>query len=128
VNHYVAERLYLYLGRDVHAYPHYSGYVAFFRVVLGKGAFQNDNEFDLNDDPFGFDAGLSKLMGKKPRPAPKDRKDLIPGDDDELRDTSLDTKNAVDKTIDSDNLPHDVSEYGYGFWFRFLTTHPTHLL
>jgi hypothetical protein len=29
--------------------------------------------------------------------------------------------------LTTNNLPANLNEYGYGFWFRFLTAYPTRL-
>jgi hypothetical protein len=35
---------------------------------------------------------------------------------------------VVEKEFTGDQVPSDLSEYGFGFWFRFLTTYPERLL
>jgi hypothetical protein len=127
-NHYVPEKFYLWLGRDQHGYPHYSGSIGYVRVIFGKGAFDDDNDFHEEGDPFAYDLGWNNLLKEKPRPKPEDRKDLIDDDDDEFMKTGGTTPAPVDKTVPEDKMPRDVSEYGYGFWFRFLTTYPERLL
>jgi hypothetical protein len=56
------------------------------------------------------------------------------GDDDEdiveikdIRDSSITSKPAAEEDNDADDL-ENVTEYGYGFWMRFLTLYPVRLI
>lgn len=73
VNHYVPQKLLLYLGHDMPTTTYYSGDIAQFRVLLGEGAFKMDNKFEEEGDPFGLLDGLNSLFDKRPNPLPKDR-------------------------------------------------------
>jgi hypothetical protein len=71
VNHYIPEKLYVYLGHDMPSDTFYSGQIGYARVVLGKDAFKRTNVFDDDDeDPHGYKIGLAKLIpkddGRKP--------------------------------------------------------------
>jgi len=45
----------------------------------------------------------------------------------EFKDAAHDGPNVVDKTFDDGELV-DPRQYGYGFWFRFLTDYPKRLV
>jgi hypothetical protein len=55
VNHYIPEKLYVYLGHDMPSGTFYSGQIGYARIVLGKDAFKKDNKFADDDaDTHGF--------------------------------------------------------------------------
>jgi hypothetical protein len=48
VNHYIPEKLFVFLGHDMPSDTFYSGKIAYSRVNLGSGAYVKDNKFDLD--------------------------------------------------------------------------------
>jgi hypothetical protein len=58
INHFLPERLLVFIGRDIKNPNFYSGKAAYVNVLLGKGAFKSGRDFDEQDDPFGFTIGL----------------------------------------------------------------------
>lgn len=63
------------------------------------------------------------------RPDIEDRTDYYPADDKEgIIPTSIVSDPAAVTEMPADKLPDDVNEYGYGFWFRFLTMYPVKLM
>lgn len=92
------------------------------RVALGDGAFKKGNDFVEGDkDHFKYDAGLKDLLGKK---------DTAPVDPTKVTDKPLESAHDKKTPVvdqERENLP-DLSEYGYGFWLRFLTAYPVRLL
>ena len=61
------------------------------------------------------------------RPDIEDRRGKYESKDDEIFDSGATSKPAVDVNVPPENMSKDKSEYGYGFWFRFLTTYPDRL-
>lgn len=97
----------------------YSGKIAYSRINLGKGSYVKDNKFDIDEDPFAYTLGLTKLLPKKdPSGRPKPTEDKLPNAFD-------DTKPVRDS--ERPNLT-DLAEYGYGFWLRYLHAYPKRLL
>lgn len=49
------------MGIDIKNPNHFNGKIAHFSVVLGKGAFKTDNDFDKDDDsdPFNIVIGFN---------------------------------------------------------------------
>ena len=73
INHYVPEKLFVYVGHDMPSNTFYSGQIGLVRVALGDGAFKKGNDFVEGDkDHFKYDAGLKDLLGKKDAAAPVD--------------------------------------------------------
>lgn len=62
VNHYYAEKFFLYLGKDRH-YKAYNGEIAYFNYVSGEGALKTKPDFKDKNDVFGFDTGFEALKG-----------------------------------------------------------------
>lgn len=116
------------MGKDLN-YATYPGKIGYVRVVLGHKAYYPGKDFnDDKDDPFGYIEGEEEIKDdEEDRPDIPDRKGKYESKDDEIIDTSSSSKPAVEVEVPSDNLPEDVSEYGYGFWFRYLTTYPDRL-
>lgn len=54
VNHYLAEKLLVYIGRDIRNPNFYSGKIALVKVLLGKGAFQTGNDFEKDTEADGI--------------------------------------------------------------------------
>jgi hypothetical protein len=120
-HHYLPEKFLLYVGRDMHGYQHYSGRIGYFRVVLGKGAFNSGKKFDDEEDPWGYVIGFNKLV----KETVDDDEEEPPKPTDDVIESQWDKNDpALDK--EHPNLG-DLKEYGYGFWLRFLTTYPNRL-
>jgi hypothetical protein len=67
VNHYMAERFFLLLGKDgVH--PNYNGFMGHLQVNLGKGAYRNTGDYKHDDDVFGFEGGMTDFFNRRPPP------------------------------------------------------------
>jgi len=119
INHYIAEKLFVYVGHDMPTNSYYSGEIGHARVVTGPGAFKPGNKFDDDDnDPHGFSIGFNKLVqgqeDKKPKP------------EDKVYTSAHDEKKPV---VDNDKeSKDDLEEYGYGFWMRFLHTYPKRMM
>jgi len=64
VNHYLAEKFWLTVGKDWQAKNPYSGQIAHVAVNTGQGAFREGKNFDHPNDAFGVVVGTN--IGKKP--------------------------------------------------------------
>jgi hypothetical protein len=87
---------------------------------MGAGAFRAKDDFVHPNDIFGLNSGNTKLKG-----VPTDVK---PAEVKGLTDAPSDAKKPI---VEYDTPSKDVDaakEYGYGFWMRFLTTHPIRLI
>lgn len=62
MNHYLAERFAVSFGKDTFAYAAYNGKIGYATVVLGKGAYDEENKFDK---PVPFEEGKQKLNVEK---------------------------------------------------------------
>lgn len=67
-------------------------------------------------------------MKEKPKPKPADRENLLKGEEAKRLQSSPESKSPVDVEFPADKAPKDRSEYGYGFWMRYLTTFPERLM
>lgn len=118
INHYFAAKFHVFVGRDAH-FPGFNGKLAYVNFNIGGGAFRKGNDFTRDDDAFGFAIGGKELF-KPVKP------DALPEPDKDVRESkSTDAQPVVDR-IGKDN--DELSEYGYGFWLRFLTAYPERLL
>ncbi|CAD8140693.1 unnamed protein product [Paramecium octaurelia] len=119
VNHYLAQTLYLFVGRDKH-FPGHSGKIGYFNFNAGEGSFVTGNKFDHPKDIFGFSIGSDKLLTQKDA-------ELKPGVPvtEQLANGSEDKKPVIEKDLNADR---NLEEYGYGFWMRFLTAYPARLI
>lgn len=121
VNHYYAARYFVYSGKDQH-FPGFIGKLSHVNFVLGNGAFRGRPDFRHPDDVFGFHIGESDFY-KKPLPKPEPETDkgtglkIVPNSVNDNK-PKLDLEESVDANL---------SEYGYGFWARFLTAYPVRL-
>jgi hypothetical protein len=112
----------LFIGRDQHKYPNYSGRIGYFRAVFGKGAFNSGKKFDDEEDPWCYVIGFNKLV----KETVDDDEEEPPKPTDDVIESQWDKNDpALDK--EHPNLG-DLVEYGYGFWLRFLTTYPKRLI
>jgi hypothetical protein len=69
VNHFLPERLYVYLGRDIVNPNFFSGQLALVNIVLGTKAQKKDDNFVDDSDSLSFTKGISTLRnpdGTKP--------------------------------------------------------------
>jgi len=48
-NHYIPDKLFVYLGHDMPSDTFYSGQIGYARIVLGKDAYKKTNVFDDDD-------------------------------------------------------------------------------
>lgn len=106
------------MGRDPH-FPGFNGKIAYVNFNLGKGSFRKGNNFAHDDDVFGFAVG-SKELFQPTKPG------AVPEVDKSLKESKSTDAQTVLDTVGKDN--DELSEYGYGFWLRFLTAFPERLL
>ena len=118
INHYLSERFF-FVQRDAR-YNNYNGQIALQQVILGTGAFKpSTDNHNTDGDIFNYAAGLAKLAPKVDPVATSTGTRVIPAATDQ--DSPLVQEHTLDK------LPDQLNEYGYGFWFRFLTHSPQRL-
>ena len=115
VRQYLAEKYY-FLLRDVR-YPFYQGAVAFVSVVFGKGAFRQGDDVKVDNDPFKYVTGVDRFM-KKVEP--------INHSADQLQ-SAFNGDSPLVKENTFETIPDDTREYGYGFWFRYMTHYPARM-
>lgn len=84
---------------------------------MGRGAFRDGTDFNHPEDIFGF--------GKAGVLAPPVSE--VKNDSDGVLSVPFDGDSPFDKFTDTDGVPNKITEYGYGFWLRFLTTYPKRL-
>jgi hypothetical protein len=117
VNHYWAEKYYFTLkdGR----YANFQGQLALVNVVLGKGAFKAAEDYQTAPlDVFGYSDGLKQFQGTKGPVKQTTEDNLV---------SAVNSEPAVVREHNLDQLPPNIGEYGYGYWFRFLTVYPVRL-
>lgn len=119
INHYLPNKFSIYIAKDKwHAA--YSGEIAYLRFNGGQGAFAKDG-YDKDDkDAFGY------LVGGKELVKPSPQLDLSKRNT-KMLDSAFDSKEPLINKVFSDEEMNDVSQYGYGFWCRYLTRYPTEL-
>lgn len=71
MNHYIAEKFFVYIGHDMPSDAFYSGQIGYARFVVGPNAYRPGNKFDDDsNDLHGFLIGAKKLLeptiGEKP--------------------------------------------------------------
>jgi hypothetical protein len=117
-NHYYAPVFWIYVGKDK-KYPAFSGSVADFRVNIGQDTFRQGKDFTEANDIFAFDTGVKRIAA-------------LPDSDVDTFDGSIDSPSDKKTPVYEDTADptaiEDPSEYGYGFWMRFLTTYPVRLI
>jgi hypothetical protein len=116
-NHYWAEKFFFVL-RDSR-YPNFQGSQALVIVNLGPGAFKNADDYSADGDIFGFAQGSKQYLGTVAPVTVNSGKDILK--------PSATSDPVFTKDLPLDSLPVNLNEYGYGFWFRFLTVYPVRL-
>jgi hypothetical protein len=89
-------------------------------VVLGRGAFQpSTDDHSAENDMFNFQAGKKAYLAQTAPVAFNSGKDRLQSS------VSSDPTITQERTLEK--LPPTVDEYGYGFWFRYMTLFPERL-
>lgn len=126
VNHYVARQLIFYLTKD-QFYPAYNGKVAHVRLLLCGGAY--DPKFPESEPPTPTPTPTPTPptpTPPTPTPTPPTPSPVCQKGDETIVDAFYNKGAVADTKVPSEALK-DTSEYGYGFWMRFLTRHPVYM-
>jgi hypothetical protein len=120
VNHYLSPTFRFFLVQDKF-YPLFSGEYASVKVLFCAGSYNPDYPPSTPPDVPNF---IPPAPLPPPEEAPKEEKKQCIRGPDAVIDTSSLGKSAVDVTVTPAQLK-DTTEYGYGYWLRYLTRYPT---
>lgn len=112
IDHYFVPQFFVYAGRDKH-FPGWNGQLGLVNFNLGEGAFTK--EFKNEKNIFGFDAPFTKRTVQPFDIKEREAKLLV---------SSTEQKTpTLEKSFPASQL-EDITQYGYGFWCRFLQQYP----
>jgi hypothetical protein len=139
INHYLAKQYRVFVAKD-RFYPSFSGKVARFRMKLCGGAydpnFPEDPETPVTPSPPTPTPPTptpTKTTSPPPTTPPSPKTPTVKPEPkciegaDEIVDAAFNRGAVANTRITGEDLK-DVSEYGYGFWMRFLTRYPVALM
>ncbi|KAM3131625.1 hypothetical protein pb186bvf_016289 [Paramecium bursaria] len=119
VKHYPSSHFYLNFGLDNKLKP-FQGFASNVIVIFGKGSFTQSVKL-LNPEPKGEQSGGPADEVCLPKPV---QKKCVEGKSSIIN-SQFNKGPVVSLQLSGDQLK-DKSEYGYGFWFRYLTLYPLH--
>ncbi|CAD8058815.1 unnamed protein product [Paramecium sonneborni] len=121
-HHYLPNKFFLSVGRDKWHDP-YLGNIAFLRFQSGEGAFHQGEFKEIKDDLFANKLGSMELSKSKLKfDLDKDATTKM------FSSPQVEQKEPIFSKIYNEEELDNISEYGYGFWCRFLTRYPSQLI
>lgn len=115
VGHFVPSDFTFWFGRDPW-HPGFEGTLNSWVLNFGEGAYKESNygEDELPNLNFGYSAGMDIAPHKT---------GWSPEEVDEVKDSMWDSGEAayeIEMEDDDDGTLNGITEYGYGFWSKFL--------
>jgi hypothetical protein len=92
--------------------------MALLNINLGKSVFRALSDYTDENDIFAYGAGSAAFFPKIPSVVIDSGSDTIASPENAV------PKPEFNKVLTSDQIPLNTNEYGYGFWFRYLTRYP----
>lgn len=116
--HRVPKYLALFKAKDTFHTP-FNGKIAYFELLVGPGSYHEKNFDNVNS----YVKGLNEFAPAKPITwnHPEDQFAVSASEEADAVFEEWEDGDTAETNIDG------ISEYGFGFWFRYLTTFPEHL-